>query len=75
MLPLVNARTLKVCVLVASLALRSSVDREDILSACTWVFHSTFTDFYLWGIALLSEGLHHFGPIVAAQHSMMLQDS
>ena len=69
-LPLTNARTHEVRALAASLAFRGSVDLEDILSACLWASHSTFTDFYLWDIALLTEGLHHLGPIVAAQQSL-----
>ena len=58
---------------MASLAFKGSVDMEDILSACSWEFHSTFTDFYLRDIALLT-GLHHLGPIIAAQLSIMLHD-
>ena len=61
---LANARTHELRALAASLAFRGSVDLEDILSAWCWASHSTFTDFFLWDIALLSEGLHHLGPIV-----------
>ena len=43
MLPLVNARTHEVHSLVAFLAFRGSIDMEDILSACPWAPHSTFT--------------------------------
>ena len=56
-LPLANARMHEVCALAALLAFRGSVDLEDILSACLWASHSTFTDFYLRDIALLT-GLH-----------------
>ena len=74
-LPFANARTHEVRALAASLAFRGSVDMEDILSACSWASHSTFTDFYLRDIALLSEGLHRLGPIVAAQRTVSLNVS
>ena len=74
-LPFANARTHEVHALVASLAFRGSVDIEDIMSACSWASHSTFTDFYLQDIALLTEGLHHLGPIVAVQCSIILNVS
>ena len=45
MLPWANARTHKILTLAVSLAFRGSVDMEDILSACSWASHSTFTDF------------------------------
>ena len=73
-LPIANARTHKVHVLAASLAFRGSVDMEGILSACSWASHSTFMDFYPRHIALVT-GLHRLGPIVAAQHSIVLHDS
>ena len=69
-----TARTHKISALVVSLAFRGSVDLKDILSACSWMPLSTFLDFYLWHTAFLREGLHHLGHIVAAQHSIMLQD-
>ena len=69
-LPLANARTHEVRALAASLAFRGSIDLEDILSACSWASHSTFTDFYLQDIALLTKGFHRLGPIVAAHQSI-----
>ena len=56
MLPLANAKTNEVCTLAASLAFRSIMDMEDILSACSWAFHSTFMEFYLRDTAFLTEG-------------------
>ena len=75
MLPQANAITHKVRMLAASLAFRGSVDMEDILSACSWASHSAFTDFYLRDITLLTQELHHVGPIIVAQHSILLHDS
>ena len=72
---LANTRTHEVWALAASLAFRGTMDMEDILSACSLASHSTFTDFYLQDIALLSEGLHHLGPIVAAQSTFTLNVS
>ena len=74
-MPLANMRTHEVCAVAASLAVRGSMDMEDIMSACSWASHSTFTDLYLQDIALLTVGLHCLGPVVAAQSSSMLRDS
>ena len=50
---LANTRKLEVRVLAAVLILRGSLYMEDILSACSWASHLTFTDFYLKDFALL----------------------
>ena len=74
-LPLANGRMHEVHALAASQAFRGIVDMEDILSVCLWASHSTFTDFYLREIALLTEGLHRLGPIIATQRSITLNVS
>ena len=67
---LLNARCLlnEVGPLAASLVFKGSVDTEAICQPA-WAPHSSFLDFYLWDIALLTEHLHRLGPILAAQRS------
>ena len=43
------------------------VSLEQILSACHWKFHNTFTQFYLKDVAWADTELFHLGPVVAAQ--------
>ena len=50
-----------------SLPLRSGVSLEQILSACHWKSHNTFTQFYLKDVAWADTKLFHLGPVVAAQ--------
>ena len=38
-----------------------------ILSACHWKAHNTFTQFYLKDLAWADSELFHLGPVVAAQ--------
>ena len=49
----------------ASKAFQSRVSLEQILSACHWKSHNTFTQFYLKAWA--DSELFHLGPVVAAQ--------
>ena len=51
----------------ASKAFQSGVSLEQILSACHWKSHNTFTQFYLKDVALADTELFHLGPVVAAQ--------
>ena len=51
----------------ASKAFQGGVSLEQILSACHWKAHNTFTLFYLKDLAWTDSDLHHLGPIVAAQ--------
>ena len=51
----------------ASKAFQSGVSLEQILSACYWKSHNTFTEFYLKDVAWVDSGLYHLGPVVAAQ--------
>ena len=52
---------------VASKAFQSGVSLEQILSACHWKSHNTFTQFYLKDVAWADTELYHLGPVVAAQ--------
>ena len=51
----------------ASQAFQGGVSLEQILSACHWKAHNTFTQFYLKDLALADSELYHLGPVVAAQ--------
>ena len=50
----------------ASQAFRG-VSLDQILSACHWKAHNTFTQFYLKDLAWADSELFHLGPVVAAQ--------
>ena len=51
----------------ASKAFQSGISLDQILSACHWKSHNTFTQFYLKDIAWADSELFHLGPVVAAQ--------
>ena len=51
----------------ASKAFQLGVSLEQILSACHWKSHNTFTQFYLKDVAWADSELYHLGPVVAAQ--------
>ena len=51
----------------ASKAFQSEVSLEQILSACHWKSHNTFTQLYLKDVAWAITELFHLGPVVAAQ--------
>ena len=51
----------------ASKAFQSGVSLDQILSACHWKSHNTFTQFYLKDVAWADSELSHLGPVVAAQ--------
>ena len=51
----------------ASKAFQSGVILEQILAACHWKSHNTFTQFYLKDVAWADSELYHLGPVVAAQ--------
>ena len=48
-------------------AFQSGVSLEQILSACHWKSHNTFTQFYLKDVAWADSELFDLGPVVAAQ--------
>ena len=51
----------------ASKAFQSQIALEQILSACHWKSHNTFTHFYLKDMSWADSELYHLGPVVAAQ--------
>ena len=51
----------------ASKAFQSGISLEQILSACHWKSHNTFTQFYLKDVAWADSELFHLGPVVVAQ--------
>ena len=51
----------------ASKAFQAGISLEQILSACHWKLHNTFTQFYLKDVAWADSELYHLGPVVAAQ--------
>ena len=51
----------------ASKAFHSGASLEQLLSACHWKSHNTFTQFYLKDVAWADSELYHLGPVVAAQ--------
>ena len=51
----------------ASKAFQSGVSLEQILAACHWKSHNTFTQFYLKDVAWADSELYHLGLVVAAQ--------
>ena len=51
----------------ASKAFQSGISLDQILSACHWKSHNTFTQFYLNDVAWADSELFHLGPVVAAQ--------
>ena len=51
----------------ASKAFKSGISLQQILSACHWKSHNTFTQFYLKDMAWADSELYHLGPVVAAQ--------
>ena len=55
--------------MAASWALQRNVAVEDIMAACSWKSHNTFTQYYLKDLALISEKMYHLGPVIVAQHS------
>ena len=51
----------------ASKAFQSGVSLDQILSACHWKSHNTFTQFYLKDVAWADSELYHLLPVVTAQ--------
>ena len=51
----------------ASTAFHAGSTLEQVLSACHWKSHNTFTQFYLKDVAWADSEHYHLGPVVAAQ--------
>ena len=64
-----NVKAHEVRAMASSLAFLSNVAMEDLLTACTWKNHSTFTSFYLRDLTMIKGDLLSLGPLVVAQHS------
>ena len=56
--------------LVASRAFQGGTSVDQIMSACHWKSHNTFTSFYLKDLAFADREYLYLGPIVAAQQSL-----
>ena len=50
----------------ASMALLHNAALDDILNACSWKHHTTFSSYYLKDIALQSGDMYHMGPVICA---------
>ena len=53
--------------LAASLAFHNHVPLNDIMDACSWVSHNTFTSFYLRELSWRSDAGYHLGVVAAQQ--------
>ena len=54
--------------MAASLAFRVGISLNEILEACFWKSHNTFTNFYLKDLCWHKGQILKLGPIVSAQH-------
>ena len=51
----------------ASRAFQGGISLDQILAACHWKSHNTFTQFYLKDVAWADSQVFYLGPVVAAQ--------
>ena len=60
--------------MVASLAFKEGVPLDQILVACSWKSHSTFTNFNFKDVAWKSGevSVYSLGPVVSVQHVVYL---
>ena len=54
--------------LAALWALRAKAYMEDIMLACSWKGHNTFSQFYVKDLAVICDQICHLGPVVVALH-------
>jgi hypothetical protein len=54
----------------SSWALFNSVVLTDVMNACTWKRHSTFSEFYLRDMASQADELYQLGPLIVAQQQV-----
>ena len=66
-LTLQQAKAHDVRAFAASKAFQGGISLDQILAACHWKSHNTFTQFYLKDVAWADSELFHLGPVVAAQ--------
>ena len=64
---LVGVKAHDVRAMASSWALQRNVSMDNILTACQWKNHSTFTQFYLKDLTVIQEDMLRLGPLVAAQ--------
>ena len=64
---LCQAKAHDVCSMAASLAFKRGVSLREILEACFWKSHNTFTNFYLKDLCWHNGQILKLGPIVSAQ--------
>ena len=64
---ILQVRAHDVSAFAASKAFQGGVPLDQILAACHWKSHNTFTQFYLKDVAWADSELYHLGPVVAAQ--------
>ena len=62
-----QVRAHDVRVFAASKAFQGGVPLDQILAACHWKSHNTFTQFYLKDLAWADSDMYYLGPVVAAQ--------
>ena len=63
----VKVKAHDVRVFAAPKAFQSGISLEQIVSACHWKSHNTFTQLHLKDVVLADSELYHLGPVVAAQ--------
>ena len=56
--------------MAASIAYMGRVPLDQVMQACSWQSHNTFTSFYLRDLTWTGSESHHLGPVVAA-HSVV----
>ena len=57
---------------MASKAFYGGVSVDQILQACHWKAHNTFTNFYLKDLTWSDDNNMYLGPVVAAQKVLVL---
>ena len=53
--------------MAASLAFKGTASLDDVMEACSWRSHSTFTSHYLNDTSGIMDGRFKLGPVVAAR--------
>ena len=66
-LDLVQVKAYNTRAFVASEAFYGGVSVEQIMQACHWKAHNTFTNFYLKDLTWSDDNNMYLGPVVAAQ--------
>ena len=56
--------------MAASWAFTRNIALENILSACQWKTHNTFTHHYLKNLTMIADKMLKLGPVVVAKHTV-----